>query len=74
MRFAVGQVFQSAVSCRQAVVAEIRDGGHAGLLRFVDNDQKQWALWAQFLNAGEWMPIGMRDAKDDTDCAHFTQE
>lgn len=61
MRFAVGQAFESAVSGRQAVVAEIRDGGHAGHLLFVDNGQTQWVLWAQFLNAGEWIPIGMRD-------------
>jgi hypothetical protein len=74
MRFAEGQVFQNAVSCRQAVVAEIRDGGHAALLRFVDNGQKQWVLWAQFLSAGEWIPIGMRDASAATDRAHFTQD
>lgn len=40
MRFAVGQAFESVVSRRQAVVAEIRDGGHAGHLLFVDNGHK----------------------------------
>jgi hypothetical protein len=62
MRFAVGQAFESAVSGRQAVVTETRDDGHAGQLRFLDNGQKQWVLWAQFLQAGEWLPIGMKDA------------
>lgn len=62
MRFVVGQAFESAVSGRQAVVAETRDGGHAGHLRFLDSGQQQWFLWAQFLHAGEWMPIGMKDA------------
>ncbi len=64
MRFVVGQTFKSAVSSRQAVVAETRDEGHAGHLRFLDNGQQQWVLWAQFHNAGEWILIliGMKDA------------
>ena len=62
MRFAVGQAFESAVSGRQAVVTETRDDGHAGHLRFLDNGQKLWVLWAQFLHEGEWLPIGMKDA------------
>ena len=62
MRFAVGQAFESAVSGRQAVVTETRDDGHAGHLRFLDNGQKQWVLWAQLLHEGEWLPIGMKDA------------
>lgn len=61
MRFAVGQAFESTVSGRQAVVAEIRDAGHAGHLRFVDNGEQQWVLWAQFHSAGEWIPVGMRE-------------
>ena len=60
MRFAVGQAFESAVSGRQAVVTETRDDGHAGHLCFLDNGQRRWVLWAQFLHAGEWLPIGMR--------------
>jgi hypothetical protein len=59
MRFAVGQAFESTVSGRQAVVTETRDNGHAGHLRFLDNGQKRWVLWAQFLHSGEWLPIGM---------------
>jgi hypothetical protein len=62
MRFIVGQAFESAVSGRQAVVAETRDGGHAGHLRFLDNGQQHWVLLAQFHHAGEWIPIGMKDA------------
>ena len=56
MRFAVGQAFESAVSGRQAVVTETRHDGHAGHLRFLDNGQTQWVLWAQFLHEGEWLP------------------
>ena len=37
MRFAVGQAFERVADKRQAVVAQIRDEGHAGLLRFLDN-------------------------------------
>jgi hypothetical protein len=66
MRFATGQAFESAVSGRQAVVAEIREGGHAAHLRFLDNDQQQWVLWAQFLNSGEWIPIGMIKTGSET--------
>jgi hypothetical protein len=62
MRLVVGQAFESASSGRQAVVAETRDGGNAGHLRFLDNCEQQWVLWAQFHNAGEWILIGMKDA------------
>jgi hypothetical protein len=62
MRFVVGQTFKSALSGRHAVVAETRDGGHAGHLRFLDNGQQQWVFWAQFHNAGEWILIGLKDA------------
>ena len=62
MRFAIGQAFESVVNGRQAVVAEIRDDGRAGQLRFLDNGQQQWVLWAQFHHAEEWIPIGMKTA------------
>jgi hypothetical protein len=61
MRFAVGQAFRCAVSGRQAFIAEIRDDGRAGQLRFDDNGQQQWVLWAQFINAEKWIPMGTRD-------------
>ena len=61
MRFVIGQAFESTVSGRQAVVAEIRDEGHAGQLRFLDNGQRQWVLWAQLHHAGEWIPMGVQD-------------
>ena len=32
MRFAVGQAFERVADKRQAVVTQIRDEGHAGLL------------------------------------------
>jgi hypothetical protein len=47
---------------RQVVITEIRDDGRAGLLRFLDNGQVQWALCAQFLNSEKWIPIGMKEA------------
>jgi hypothetical protein len=46
----------------QAVIAEVRDEGRAGCLRFLDNGQVQWVLWAQFLNSEKWTPIGMKEA------------
>ena len=62
MRFAVGQAFEGIADGRQAVVVQIRDDGHAGLLRFPDTGREQWALWAQFLNSERWIPIGMKEA------------
>jgi len=62
MRFAVGQAFESIADGRQAVVVQIRDDGHAGLLRFLDTGREQWVLWAQFLNSERWIPIGMKEA------------
>jgi hypothetical protein len=62
MRFAVGQAFERVADKRQAVVAQIRDDGRAGLLRFLDNGQGEWLLWAQFLNSEKWLPIGMKEA------------
>jgi hypothetical protein len=62
MRFAMGQAFASVLDGRQVVIAEVRDDGRAGLLRFLDNGQVQWALWAQFLNSEKWIPIGMKEA------------
>jgi hypothetical protein len=63
MRFAVGQAFERVADKRQAVVALIRDDGRAGLLRFLDNGQAEWVLWAQFLNSEKWLPIGMNEAR-----------
>ena len=62
MRFAVGHAFESVVDGRQAVIAEVRDEGRAGCLRFLDNGQVQWVLWAQFLNSEKWTPIGKKEA------------
>lgn len=62
MRFSVGQAFENIVDGRQAVIAEIRDEGRAGRLRFLDNGQQQWVLWAQFHSTGQWLPIGMKEA------------
>ena len=62
MRSAVGQAFQNVVDGRQAVIAEIRDDGRTGRLRFLDNDQQQWVMWAQFHNVEQWLPIGMKES------------
>ena len=62
MRFAVGQAFQSVLDGRQVVIAEIRDEGRAGLLRFLDTGHAQWVLWPQFHNAERWLSIGMKEA------------
>ncbi len=62
MRFAVGQAFERVADKRQAVVAQIRDEGRAGLLRFLDNGHEHWVLWAQFHNSQHWLPIGMKEA------------
>lgn len=62
MRFVVGQAFERIADKRQAVIADIRDEGRAGLLRFLDNGQAQWALWAQFHTGEQWLPIGIKEA------------
>ena len=62
MRFAIGQVFESVADGRQAVVAQIRDDGRAGLLRLLDSGHEQWFLWPQFHHDGKWLPIGMKEA------------
>ena len=62
MRFAVGQAFERVADKRQVVIAEIRDDGRAGLLRFLDNGQVQWVLWAQLHTGEQWLPIGMKEA------------
>jgi hypothetical protein len=62
MRFAIGQAFENVADGRQAVIAQIRDDGRAGLLRFLDNGQVQWVLWAQFHSGQQWLPIGMKEA------------
>jgi hypothetical protein len=54
MGFAVGQAFKCATDNRQAVVAQIRDDGRAGLLRFLDDGHKEWLLWTEFHQAGKW--------------------
>jgi len=46
MRFAVGQAFERVADKKQAVVTQIRDGGHAGLLRLLDNGHEYLVLWA----------------------------
>ena len=60
MRFVIGEAFECIVDRRQAVIAEIRDDGRAGCLRFLDTGQQQWVLWAQFHSMGQWLPIGMK--------------
>ena len=60
MRFVLGEAFECIVDRRQAVIAEIRDEGRAGRLRFLDNGQQRWVLWAEFHNMGQWLPIGMK--------------
>jgi len=62
MRFAVGQAFERVADKRQVVVAQLRDEGRAGLLRFLDNGHELWVLWAQFHNSQHWLPIGMKEA------------
>lgn len=58
----VGQAFERIADKRQAFIADIRDDGRAGLLRFLDNGQAQWILCAQFHTGEEWLPIGMKEA------------
>jgi hypothetical protein len=60
MRFVIGEAFECLVDRRQAVIAEVRDDGRAGCLRFLDTGQQQWVLWAQFHSMGQWLPIGMK--------------
>ena len=57
----LGRAFENVVDGRQAVIAEIRDEDRAGRLRFLENGQQQWVLWAQFHNTERWIPIGMKE-------------
>jgi hypothetical protein len=52
MRFAVGQAFECVTDDRRAVVAQIRDNGRAGLLRFLDDFHEEWLLWVDL--HGKW--------------------
>jgi hypothetical protein len=52
MRFAVGEAFECVADERRAVVAQIRDNGRAGLLRFLDDCHEEWLLWADL--HGKW--------------------
>jgi hypothetical protein len=56
MRFHVGEVYEGRFgqSTRKAVVAEIRDEGRAGLLRFVDTGHEEWFVWQQLHQEGKW--------------------
>jgi|SRR5580658_2694334 hypothetical protein len=41
----------------QAVVAETRDEGRAGLLRFLHDGHEEWFLWAKLHQAGRWHQV-----------------
>lgn len=61
MRFVIGQAFERIADKQQAVIADTRDDGHAGLLRFLDDGLAQWVLCAQFHTGEQWLPIGMKE-------------
>jgi hypothetical protein len=54
MRFKVGEVYRCADDEMTAVVAEVRDDGRAGLLRFTGTGTEEWLLWAELHQAGKW--------------------
>jgi hypothetical protein len=58
MRFAVGQAFECNTDARREVVAQIRNDGREGLLRFLDDGHEEWLLWVEFHQAGKWRQIG----------------
>jgi hypothetical protein len=60
MRFHVGEAYESQTEqgVRKAVVADTRDDGRAGLLRFVDSGEQEWFLWQELHQAGKWRRIG----------------
>lgn len=54
MRFSVGQAYECQTNGRKAVVAEIRNDGREGLLRFLDDGHEEWFLRAGLHQAGLW--------------------
>lgn len=57
MRFKVGQAYECIDDGRKAVVAQIREDGREGLLRFLDTGTEEWFLWAELHQAGKWHQI-----------------
>jgi hypothetical protein len=57
MRFKVGMPFVCIVNGRTAVVAEVRDQGRAGLLRFCDNGSAAWFARQELCEAGKWHEV-----------------
>jgi hypothetical protein len=53
VRFEVGAAFVCILNGRTAVVAEVRDEGRTGLLRFGDNGSAAWEL----CEAGKWHEV-----------------
>jgi hypothetical protein len=60
MRFYIGQVYEGQFERgnRKAVVADTRDDGRAGLLRFVDIGNQEWFVWQELHQDGKWRSIG----------------
>jgi hypothetical protein len=58
MRFIIGQVYECVDNGRQAVVADIKDGGRIGLLRFLDTEIKEWFIRQELHQAGKWRLLG----------------
>lgn len=60
MRFNTGEAYEGQFENgpRKAVVAEIRDEGRAGLLRFLDTSEETWVLWIELHQDGKWRKVG----------------
>jgi len=54
MPFEKGQVYVCIQDGRRAVVADTKDDGRSGLLRFGDTGAEEWFLWEPFYHAAKW--------------------
>jgi hypothetical protein len=54
MPFEKGQAYVCIQDGRRAVVADTKDDGRSGLLRFGDTGAEEWFLWEPFYHAAKW--------------------
>ena len=59
MRFYLGQVYEGKFEqgARRAAVAQTRDNGRAGLLRFLDTNDEEWFGWQQLHHDSKWRRV-----------------
>jgi hypothetical protein len=54
MHFEVGQAYECIEDGRSAVVAQTRNDGREGLLRFLETGTEEWVVWVELHQGGNW--------------------